>query len=145
MGRWIWLFPLTYVVHIVEEYGEDFTGWAVEFFPVRLTTGELLAWNLAGLVLMTAGVALAVLSRRWRWVVTAVAGIVLVNVLFHAIASAVTRTYSPGLISALLLWLPLGVVMLRKEWRGAARSTFWKGVTGVIVFHAALLVALSMM
>lgn len=138
------MFPLTYVAHIAEEYWVDFAGWAQQILPLRMTGRELLGWNIAGLLLMTLGVVLARERRRWRWVMTTLAGIVLVNVFFHAALSVAVRSYSPGLATVLLLWLPLGFWTSVHEWRFAARTTFWKGLLGVLIFHAALILILSL-
>lgn len=135
VGRWIWLFPLTYLAHIAEEYLGGFGEWASQVTGVRLANNEILMWNGIGWAAMTAGVALAARSPKWRWVVTTLGGIVLINALLHVGASIATRSYSPGVITGLLLWLPLGLYGLRHEWRRAARSTFWKGLAGMLVFH----------
>jgi hypothetical protein len=132
----IWLFPLTYLVHIGEEHWGGFALWISRVVGAHLTDRELLVLNGIGLVLMTTGAVLVSWSRRWRWVVTAIAGIVVVNAVLHAIGSVVTRSYSPGVVSGLVLWIPLGLFTLRRESRSAARSTFLKGVLAVFVFHA---------
>ncbi len=134
LSRWIWLFPVTYAVHIAEEYGAGFASWAAAHGAL-LTDREVLAWNGVGCAAMIIGVLLADRSRRWRWIVTALAVIVAANGLYHAAASVVTASYSPGLVSGALLWLPLGLFALRHEWTRAARSTFWKGVLGAVVVH----------
>jgi hypothetical protein len=142
---WIWLFPLTYLVHIGEEYwaGGGFAPWIARTAGVHLTMGEFLVLNGIGWVVMTIGVALVNGSRRWRWVLTALGGIVLLNAVLHAIGSVVTRSYSPGLVTGLVLWIPLGLFTLRRESRSAARPAFLKGVLAVVIFHA--LLALFMM
>lgn len=142
--RWIWLYPVTYACHIAEEVwgGSGFPAWVREAAGVRLTNQELVIWNGIGWVAMTAGIVLISRSRKWRWVLTTLAGILLLNVLLHAGGSLVTYSYSPGLISSLALWLPLGLYTLRYEWRYAARSTFVKGLVGVIVFHVFVVILL---
>lgn len=142
-GKWIWLFPLTYLAHIGEEvWGEEgFAAWVDRVAGMHLTSRELVILNAVGWVAMTIGVGLVSRSAKWRWVLTALGGIVLMNVLLHASGSILTRSYSPGLVSSGLFWLPLGLFTLLHEWRHAARSTFLKGLIGVGVFHALLLVA----
>jgi Domain of Unknown Function (DUF1080)/Protein of unknown function with HXXEE motif len=105
---------------------------------VVLQPPEFVILNRIGCVVMTIGVALVNESRRWRWVLTALGGIVLLNAAMHAIGSVVTRSDSPGLVTGLVLWIPLGLFTLRREVRSAARPTFLKGVLAVVVFHALL-------
>jgi hypothetical protein len=142
-GKWIWLFPLTYLCHIAEEVwgGEGFAAWFDRVAGFHLTSRALIISNAAGWVAMTIGVLLVSRSSKWRWVLTALGGIVLMNFLLHAAGSIITRSYSPGLVSSGFFWLPLGLYTLVDEWRHAARSTFLKGLIGVAVFHALLLVA----
>jgi hypothetical protein len=52
---------------------------------------------------------------RLRLIEIAMSIAVLGNALFHAAAAAGTVSYSPGLVTALLLWIPLGVVRLRRS------------------------------
>src|ERR1051326_882972 len=142
-GKWIWLFPLTYVAHIGEELwgGEGFAAWINRVAGFHLTAERLLVLNAIGWVAMTIGVALVRGSAKWRWVLTALGGIVLMNVVLHGAGSVITRSYSQGLVSSIVLWLPLGLFTLLHEWRHAARSTFVKGLIGTAVFHALLLIA----
>ncbi len=135
LSRWIWLFPATYAVHIAEEWVGGFAAWATAH-GTPLSAGELLGWNCLGCALMTLGVALARARLRWRWIVTALGVIAAANGLYHAAASVATASYSPGLISGVLLWLPLGLFALRHEWTRAAHSTFWKGILAAVIVHA---------
>lgn len=145
-GKWIWLFPLTYLCHIAEEVwgGQGFAAWVDGAAGLHMTGEQLVVLNAIGWVALTIGVALVSRSLKWRWVLTALAGIVLTNFLLHAIGSIVTRSYSPGLITSGILWLPLGLFALLHEWRHAATSTFVKGLIAVVVFHALVLAALAL-
>ena len=112
--RGVWLFPITYAVHLAEEHwiGEGFCAWAERELGMTLTVQEFVAWNAFGLMLVCVGAALVARDARFRWVEIALSIGILGNVVAHAVASLVTDTYSPGLISGVLVWLPLGVVRL---------------------------------
>ncbi len=62
--------------------------------------------------------------------------VVLINGLVHAIASVVTFSYSPGLVSGLLLFIPLGAITLRRAREQVNRRTFRAGVIVGLVMHA---------
>jgi hypothetical protein len=136
-ANWAWLFPLTYVLHIAEEYwgGESFPRWISRVADVHLAANDFLILNGIGLALMTAGILLVSRWAVWRWTLTAFGGVVLLNGASHAIASIITRSYSPGLVTGLLCWVPLGVITLRHEWRNAARPTFRTGTLSAIGLH----------
>src|ERR671912_2575885 len=108
--RWGWLLPATYSVHILEEWrgGEGFPAWFSRMMGAELSVERFLALNTYALVGMTLGVVSAVLFRQMRWLLVGFGAVVFVNALAHVGASALTRSYSPGLVSGTLLWLPLG-------------------------------------
>lgn len=144
---WLWLYPATYIAHIAEERwaGGGFAAWASRISSMHPTDAQILAWNIVGLCFMTLGIALARRSLKWRWVITAIAAIVVVNAVLHASASVDTHTYSPGLISGAALWIPLGAFTLWREWRNAKRSTFVKGLIGAVVFHIVVVLGIIVM
>lgn len=113
---WNWLFPATYAIHILEELrgGEGFTAWLARVAGVELSTGQFLTWNALALSLMALGVWLASRYRPLRWLPLAYAVAFLLNALSHLAASLYTISYSPGLVSGVVLWLPLGAHALRR-------------------------------
>lgn len=124
-----WLFPLTYVLHLAEEYwgGEGFPAWISRVAGVSFTNQEFLVLNSFALVLMTLG-AWLIYQNTWRWMLTALAGVVFLNGTLHLVFSVLTWSYSPGLISGVLCWMPLGLFTLHLQWRLAARRSFVLGV-----------------
>jgi len=57
---WVWLFPLTYVAHVAEEWWGGFPAWASRLFGARLTDGAF--WSINGVGVLVFGVAAAVLT-----------------------------------------------------------------------------------
>jgi hypothetical protein len=139
-----WLFPVTYAAHLIEEYtpAEWFGAWSERTLGLSISAREFLVWNAIAFVLMCVGAALIVAFPRLRWIEIAMSIAVLGNALFHAAAAAWTVSYSPGLVTALLLWVPLGVVRLRVGLRESSargrRIGVWVGVVAVCVSLAVL-------
>lgn len=109
----ILLIPATYLVHIAEEYwsGEQFFNWLNHFAWARMTANSFLLLN--GIFFFTMIMACAIaLYRRDARIPLVLASIILSNSLLHLIGSIVTNSYSPGLVSALLLWIPLSLIWL---------------------------------
>ena len=104
------LFPFSYLVHLAEEWltAAPVALWSVRADPPLPMT--LLAANAVGLVAMTLGVWIASRAPRYRWIAPAVATAVLLNTVGHAAATVMLREYSAGLISAVVLWVPIGVL-----------------------------------
>jgi hypothetical protein len=85
---WSWLFPLSYLIHIAEEYwgGEGYPAYILRLRGVHMSTGRFLAAQSVGFVLVTIGVLLA---RR-------------LSIL----------SYGPGLVSSIFVWGPLGIATM---------------------------------
>ncbi|HEV2762335.1 MAG TPA: HXXEE domain-containing protein [Pyrinomonadaceae bacterium] len=137
---WPLLFPLTFVVHVAEEVwcGEGFPAWVSRVSGVEMTHERFLALNAAAWVVMLAGCLLAAGFERLRPLALPFATAVLINGLAHTGATALTATYSPGLLSGLLLWVPLGLYTLRRARRFTERKTFWLAVASGFVLHGLL-------
>ena len=138
--RWGWLLPAAYTVHILEEWrgGEGFPAWWSRLTGAELSVERFLALNLYALAGMTLGVVAAALFRQMRWLLVGFGAVVFVNALAHVGASAVTRSYSPGLVSGALLWLPLGAWVLSSGRRNLSRRDFGVGLAVGLLMHAAV-------
>lgn len=112
-AKLILFIPASYLVHIVEEYwcGEQFFIWLNHFAGARMTAKSFLLLNGIFFFIMIMACAIA-LYRRDDRVPLVLASIILSNAFLHLIGSIATNSYSPGLISALLLWLPLSLIWL---------------------------------
>jgi Protein of unknown function with HXXEE motif len=129
------LFPVTYVVHALEEW---FAGTAIAVWGVRasrpLDATNFILPNALGLVLMLVGIRLVRRDRRSHWIVPALATAVLLNAAGHLVASVAMRTYSAGLITGVIFWVPLGLLTLMRACDQASTRTLRAGViVGVCV------------
>jgi hypothetical protein len=138
---WGWLFPATYAIHILEELwgGVGFTAWLAGVAGVELAARQFLVWNALALLLMTAGVALTLRFRHLRWLLLAYGVAFLLNALTHLAASLYTNSYSPGLLSGLLLWLPLGALALLRFRKTLSRRGRRAGMGVGLTMHAVVL------
>jgi len=140
----VWLFPITYAVHLAEEHhgGQGFSAWAERELGTILTVREFVVWNAFGLMLVCVGAALVTHHARFRWVEIALSIGILGNVAAHIAATLLTQTYSPGLISGLVIWLPLGAVRLAAAYRfcsGRGRTAgVALGLSAVVITLAVL-------
>jgi Protein of unknown function with HXXEE motif len=135
IGNWAWLFPLSYLVHILEEYWGGFPAWIARFWGVESSSGNFLSWNGGALVMMMVGIVLVLKTKSYRWLLVSFGTVVLINGLVHAIASVVTKSYSPGLISGLLLFIPLGAITLMRAREKVNRRTFRAGLIVGVLMH----------
>jgi len=134
-ARWAWLFPITYAVHIAEEYAADFPGWLAGVAGARLTEHDFLVINAIAFAVMTVGVAAAT-ALRVQWPLAALATVVTINAVVHIGGSIMTASYSPGLVTATTLWLPLGIYAFRTRLIDLSTPQYASGVAAGIVAHA---------
>jgi hypothetical protein len=127
--RW-WLFPGTGLVHFTEELfaGGGFYRWVVLIGGAPVGMAQFGTATLVAFVSITIASWLA--RKRYDWLLFALAAIILTNALTHLIGTLVTHSYSPGTVSGLILWLPLGGAIL---YRGYARNCGAIWCIGVVV------------
>jgi len=84
-ATWGWLFPLTYLLHIAEEWwgGEGFPAWINRIAGVRMEAGQFLVWNGLALFCLMVGVFLAMRIKSLRWLSLAFGVAFLLNALSH--------------------------------------------------------------
>lgn len=119
---WI-VFVLVFVLHNLEEIWRDLPAWSVAFSPLRNIAGVPFyermypIFVLAALGL-TAGVALTGYtleqrrSPRSAMCLAVFCMLMLVNAIYHVMLSVWTRTVMPGVITAIVLIIPVYVGIL---------------------------------
>jgi hypothetical protein len=139
---WAWLFPVTYLVHIAEEY---FAGVALAPSPYKIrganmTPTQFLILNGLACVLLLIGI---LLSRRFgfrQWLLVCLATVVMVNGLFHVAGTVRIAGYNPGLVSGVLIWIPLGVATLMRMKNRMRPNKYWAAMAVGVGINVVVLV-----
>lgn len=142
---WIWLFPLTYLLHAMEEYwgGEGFYRWVGRIMGRGMTPEQFIVINSSAWVGMVASVLVFRKTPSVRWLTITYATVVFTNALAHLAGSIWTGTYSPGLVTGLLLWIPLGAATFYRAWKRVTRRSLIAGVLVGALIHGVLFLVLS--
>jgi uncharacterized protein with HXXEE motif len=111
---WSWLFPLSYLIHIAEEYwgGEGYAAYILRVRGVHMSTSRFLAAQSVGFILVTIGVILARRLKFLPMMLVILGTVVAVNSLTHIITALSILSYGPGLVSSIFIWGPLGIATL---------------------------------
>jgi hypothetical protein len=107
--RLLWLFPLAFVFHIVEE-SAGFVRWVEDTLHGTFSLREFLINNAIFMAVLVGLVTLATRGRaRWTMILLFVwvSGQQLWNFVFHVYTEIVFAAYSPGLVTAILFYYPL--------------------------------------
>jgi len=105
-----------------------------EVTGVAVPAAAFLAVNAFCWVLMVSAVVVA-RRRSKRWLLVSLATIVTINAGLHGAAAIATVGYAPGLATGVLLWLPLGIVVLGRSRRRLSRESFRFGLFVGVVAH----------
>jgi hypothetical protein len=142
---WIWLFPLTYLIHAMEEYwcGEGFYRWSARIIGRGMSPEQFVAINSSAWIAMVASILVFRKTPSVRWLTITFATVVFINGIAHLAGSVWTSTYSPGVVSGLLLWIPLGAATFYRAWKRVTRRSFIAGVLVGAAIHGVLFIVLS--
>jgi hypothetical protein len=105
-SQWVfWALVGAALVHVIEEYLGDWVISVQEYIP-GVTLRQFAAVNAA---FVTLCVAAASVGANCVVFALSVASLVLINAIIHIGATVVCRRYSPGVVSAVLPYIPLGL------------------------------------
>lgn len=135
---WYWLLPLSYAIHIAEEHFGGFVQWSARTSGSGLSVEAFLAATSAGAAVSLLGIFLSGRKRRHGWIPVMMATLFVLNGMMHLFTSIATGSYSPGLVSGLLLWVPLGSLVLARSRTIHSRAFILKSMAGGIAFQAAV-------
>ena len=132
----VWLLFTAYVAHVVEEWFGGFPEWFALIVGRPLGRGTFLAINGIALVVMAAAVYAVIRREQLGWMAIGIATVLPLNGCVHLLGSIVTGSYSPGLITGVVLYLPLGQLALMRAYHQVPSAFFWRGVAAGVAAHA---------
>jgi Protein of unknown function with HXXEE motif len=106
-----WIAMAAYALHMMEEFFYDWKGWANNVLKLPVDWAGFYVTNSAVLFL---GIACASVSWSLPWFALAFPALMLINAFFfHVMPFIITKKFSPGLITALILFFPVGIYTFR--------------------------------
>jgi hypothetical protein len=143
----VWLLVGAYAIHLMEEWIGGLPEWLAVVIGRPVPRPAFIVINAIAMVCAIAAARAAserATARTARgagsgWPAIAIATVVLVNAFLHILGSLVTATYSPGLFTAVILYLPLSQLLLMRAWSQAEPGVFQRGVWAGVLVHAAVM------
>jgi hypothetical protein len=133
------LFPLAYGLHIAEEYAFHFPAYVANLSGRHLSNPQFLVINAVVWLLMVATVVLVRARVLQAWPIVTLAAVLGINAALHIVGSIVTFTYSPGTVTAALLYIPLVVFALRHILPYVSRSVAVRASALGAAIHAGVM------
>ncbi|MFN8150851.1 MAG: HXXEE domain-containing protein [Solirubrobacterales bacterium] len=147
MHQWVlWVLVAASALHVVEEHALGWQGWSSEFFGERL--GIRPTWTdfwITNAALIVFGVACAMVGWKAAGFSLGLAALALINAIgFHILPSLRAGAPTPGLFTAVALYVPIGI------WASLAaaaddRLSFGAFVLSALVGAAVMAVAVGML
>lgn len=141
IGRWIWLLPAAYALHVMEEAygGHGLIGWMNERGGIHLSMAAFFGLNLIGLAIVAVATWGARMHQLWQWPLASAGTILFMNGLSHVAASIAARHYVSGMWTGIAIYLPLGALILLRVQRRVRPRVFRAAIAVGFVIHAAVL------
>lgn len=139
-GGLLWLFAPAYAIHVAEEWFAGFPGWAAQITGRPIPDTAFIVINAVAMVALLAAVRAATRDERHGWMAVGIATIFLVNTAAHAAGAVITRSYAPGLISAVVLYVPLGSLTMVRAFDQAPRAHLARGIIAGLLIHAIVVI-----
>ena len=134
----LWLLAAAFLVHVTEEWRGGFPQWLAAVASRPLPAAAFFIINGVVLILLVAGVRAASRDGSSGWIAVTMATIALVNTAAHIAGAILVRGYAPGLISAVVLYVPIGALIMIRAFDQAPRVQLSRGIAVGLLLHAAL-------
>jgi len=108
-----WIIPVAYLFHLADEYFTGFPDWFSQLFEVDLSLYNFIFINSLG---FTATIIIAILysfNKINNFVIAVLGTLFFINGIIHIVATILTINYSPGTITGLLFYLPIGYLVYK--------------------------------
>tara|TARA_R110000868_G_scaffold84822_5_gene238928 strand:- start:10347 stop:10814 length:468 start_codon:yes stop_codon:yes gene_type:complete len=104
----LWILPFAYAIHVLEEKILDWKTWASATFPFPGLDWPM--FYVANMAVLVGGFAAAFVGWQCPAFALIIAALMLINGLFfHILPTLVQRKFSPGVITSVVLFLPIGI------------------------------------
>lgn len=144
---WAWLLPAAYALHVVEEAfgGHGLIEWMAAGGGVQLSMGAFLGVNLVGVLVLSLAAWAVRRWRFWQWPLVGGATVLLANGIWHNVLCLTTRSYVPGVLTGLFLYLPVGGFLLHRLRRTTSPWVLISAIAfGLVVHRVTLWLVLGM-
>lgn len=135
-----WLLPPAYAAHILEEWFGGFPAWIGLVVGSPLPRVWFIVINAIAMAMAIAATRASTTREDFGWAGIGVAAVLFVNGFAHALGTVIMRTYSPGLITGVVLYVPLGGLVLLRASTQAQPGAFGRGVAVGLAAHALVFV-----
>lgn len=113
----LWLVPVAYFIHILEE-SPRFVPWAIKYLGAPETFGQFIVGNVIFMAYVIIATSLAIFyPNEWTLILgLSAAAWIFSNFLIHAYYTLRTGIYSPGVVTAGAVYVPVSIYIYSNFW-----------------------------
>jgi hypothetical protein len=113
----LWLVPVAYLIHILEE-SPRFVPWATKYLGAPETFGQFIVGNVIFMAYVVIATSLAIFYTNEGTLILGLsaAAWIFSNFLIHAYYTLRTGIYSPGVVTAGAIYVPVSVYIYSNFW-----------------------------
>jgi hypothetical protein len=111
----LWIALFAYCMHMLEEYELNWRGWASNVFKLPV---DWPSFYIVNALVVAVGICCAMVGWREPWFALSFPALMLINAtFFHVLPTIVTRVYSPGVTTAIVLFYPIAIWCYWGAWK----------------------------
>ncbi len=133
-----WAYPIVYFVHLLDQWfwGPGAAQWATAHGTLYFTNYAWLWVNVPSMFILTLAALLTARQQLPAWVAVALGVHLALHALMRIAATAVFSSVPPGLVTGVLMCLPLAIPTLLRGYQGLPAREFRLGVlAGLLSFQ----------
>lgn len=141
---YVWLLPVTYSIHIVEEYfcGQGLPVWLSEFINADISDFDFIIINSFALLIVILFASIYSFYKQYNVLYLALTSLFFINGIVHLVTSLVSNSYSPGMVTGAILYIPMGFFLYNKIKPALTRSNQKLGfLLGILIHIVVALIA----
>ncbi|MGD8305342.1 MAG: HXXEE domain-containing protein [Ignavibacteria bacterium] len=133
----VWLFPFAYLIHLLDEFylGGGFAKWYSSLLNANLSEYDFLVINSIAIVLVITVAILYSLGKINNFIPAVLGILFFMNGFVHLMLSVVTWIYSPGTISGIIIYIPLGVIVYKNIFPLLTQDQRTSSIIAAIALH----------
>ena len=139
---YLWLVPIAGSAHVLEEYSLDWRGWVQHTVGIDGVTWEQFFLTNAAMV----AILICHAAIGWRLPAVSLSGTVLIAinaVVFHILPTMRFQVYSPGIVTAVVLYLPLAWMVYTGARRDGVLTR--SAAIGSVVIGAGMMISAALL
>ena len=138
----LWLVPIAYLIHMIEETPR-FIPWTRRYswlFTSRFTTPLFILGNCMFMAYVLSSIALSMwYPSEWTFIIgLSTAAWIFANFLLHAMLTLASGVYSPGVVTAGAIYVPVSLFVYWSAWNNGeltASRLWWSIILGFAVMY----------